>query len=267
MHNGFLQVEGEKMSKSLGNFVTSNEQLKTLDGNGLVVRYNMLRTHYRQPIDWTQNSIAQASNELNDLLLVAWDYEGLEPDTKFIEALCDDLNTPLARARLFELKEAARRNNDQAGDALRASLELYGFGALFSKPTLNLPPFFISDDAGDQLQTLVLDHNGHMTIGQLRELLKANDEGAVGGVKCATTFWDLLSAIEPKHRLREIGHITGAQYRSFAVQINNRNAARKARNFKEADRIRDELTAIGIQLKDSKDPATGDIVTTWEVKR
>jgi cysteinyl-tRNA synthetase len=46
-----------------------------------------------------------------------------------------------------------------------------------------------------------------------------------------------------------------------------RNAARKARNFKEADRIRDELSAMGIQLKDSKDPATGEIVTTWEVKR
>ncbi len=47
----------------------------------------------------------------------------------------------------------------------------------------------------------------------------------------------------------------------------NRNAARKAKNFKEADRIRDELSAMGIQLKDSKDPATGEIVTTWEVKR
>ncbi len=49
--------------------------------------------------------------------------------------------------------------------------------------------------------------------------------------------------------------------------INARNAARRARNFKEADRIRDELSAMGIQLKDSKDPATGEIVTTWEVKR
>ena len=46
-----------------------------------------------------------------------------------------------------------------------------------------------------------------------------------------------------------------------------RNAARKAKNFKEADRIRDELAAMGIQLKDAKDPATGEIVTTWEVKR
>ena len=49
--------------------------------------------------------------------------------------------------------------------------------------------------------------------------------------------------------------------------IEGRNAARKARNFKDADRIRDELSAMGIQLKDAKDPATGEIVTTWEVKR
>jgi cysteinyl-tRNA synthetase len=49
--------------------------------------------------------------------------------------------------------------------------------------------------------------------------------------------------------------------------VEARNAARKAKNFKEADRIRDELTAMGIQLKDSKDPKTGEIVTTWEVKR
>ena len=51
MHNGFLQVEGEKMSKSLGNFVTIHELLK--DWPGEVVRLNMLRTHYRQPMDWT----------------------------------------------------------------------------------------------------------------------------------------------------------------------------------------------------------------------
>ena len=49
--------------------------------------------------------------------------------------------------------------------------------------------------------------------------------------------------------------------------IVGRSAARKAKNFKEADRIRDELTAMGVQLKDAKDPATGEIVTSWEVKR
>ena len=59
MHNGFLQVEGEKMSKSLGNFVTIHELLK--DWPGEVVRFNMLATHYRQPIDWTSESLVEAS--------------------------------------------------------------------------------------------------------------------------------------------------------------------------------------------------------------
>ena len=58
MHNGFLQVEGEKMSKSLGNFVTMNEVLK--DWPGEVLRFNMLRTHYRQPIDWTVKGLEES---------------------------------------------------------------------------------------------------------------------------------------------------------------------------------------------------------------
>ena len=61
--------------------------------------------------------------------------------------------------------------------------------------------------------------------------------------------------------------MVGVDKGSIVDAIEARNAARKAKNFKEADRIRDELTAMGIQLKDSKDPATGEITTTWEVKR
>ena len=65
MHNGFLQVEGEKMSKSLGNFVTMNELLK--DWPGEVVRLNMLKSHYRQPIDFTDEALASAAEGVKRL--------------------------------------------------------------------------------------------------------------------------------------------------------------------------------------------------------
>ena len=99
LHNGFLQVEGEKMSKSLGNFITIHDLLK--DWPGEVVRFNMLRTHYRQPIDWTKKGLEESQatldrwGEISDRLggsLV----KGLPCDTGVVEALKDDLNTPLA---------------------------------------------------------------------------------------------------------------------------------------------------------------------------
>src|SRR5260221_10332196 len=78
MHNGFLQVEGEKMSKSVGNFVTMRELLENWKGIGWpgeALRFNMLRTHYRQPIDWTKSSLDDAHKTLWD-----WygDFEGLQ---------------------------------------------------------------------------------------------------------------------------------------------------------------------------------------------
>lgn len=101
MHNGFLQVEGRKMSKSEGNFLTIRDALTM--GSGAELRLAMLMTHYRQPIDWTQRRIGEAR-----ALLATWadrlpDGESSEVDAAFLAALSDDLNTPLAIARLSEL--------------------------------------------------------------------------------------------------------------------------------------------------------------------
>jgi cysteinyl-tRNA synthetase len=100
MHNGFLQVEGQKMSKSLGNFVTIAEVLK--DWPGEVARLAMLKTHYRQPIDWTVKSLEEAEKELNswyDALDTYGTHEA-EPDRDFVERLGDDLNIAEALTRL-----------------------------------------------------------------------------------------------------------------------------------------------------------------------
>src|SRR6201995_846589 len=77
LHNGFLQVEGEKMSKSLGNFVTSNELLR--DWPGEVLRLNMLKTHYRSPIDWTLKGVEESAKTLDDWHAAGADAEGGRP--------------------------------------------------------------------------------------------------------------------------------------------------------------------------------------------
>ena len=207
MHNGFLQVEGEKMSKSLGNFITIHELLETdrfggRKWHGRVVRLAMLGTHYRQPIDWTVERLTQARSTLLDIagMLHGVAAEG-EPNVEVVEALCDDLNTPSALSIVYGLIKSAKRNPENAG-ALKATLQFMGV--------------YGDESAAD------LD---------------------VGNVA------------------REVD--AGEIDRAIAARL----AARKAKDFKESDRIRDELAAMGIQLKDSKNPATGEIETTWEVKR
>jgi cysteinyl-tRNA synthetase len=208
MHNGFLQVEGEKMSKSLGNFVTINELLTSKGFGerkwpGWVLRFAMLSTHYRQPIDWTVRGLDTAWHTLDDLFWAAADTQSDQPSPRVLDALGDDLNTPRAVAELHGIRKRITRSGE--GPA--------------------------AEELGQSLNFLGLDR---------RNFVK----------------W-----------VRDEGRRVAAEVGDIAKLIAQRNDARKAKNFKEADRIRDELAAMGIQLKDSKNPTTGEIETTWEVKR
>ncbi|GGE97609.1 cysteine--tRNA ligase [Stappia taiwanensis] len=213
LHNGFLQVEGEKMSKSLGNFITVHDLLDTdkLGGRvwpGAAIRLALLMTHYRQPLDFTEKSLSEAEG-----LLQKWD--GLlsslpadQADTKvpdaLVEALCDDLNTPRAIAVLHGLAREARGGEVQAKAALAASLNFLGI-----------------DLAG----------------------IRAAAEEATA------------RAADPELAARVDGLIA------------ERNAARAAKNWGEADRIRDLLAAEGVVLKDTRNADTGTVETTWELAR
>lgn len=196
MHNGFLQVEGRKMSKSEGNFVTINELLATEKFGGRqwpgeVLRLAMLMTHYREPIDFSVKRLEEAER-----LLAKWpagDAGDAAPDASVLEALADDLNTVAAVQAVHALAQAANADPSKL-PLFAASAALIGIAPKKAE---------VSDDLSAAVQALV-----DMRLEML-----------------------------------------------------------KAKNFAEADKIRDDLAAKGIQLKDGKDKETGERVTTWEVKR
>ena len=133
VHNGVLTVEGEKMSKSLGNFVTIRDALAETPGE--VIRLALLSTHYRHPLDWTADGLAQGRANL-DRLYTALRNAGVEDgaaddsvDPEVEAALCDDLNTPKALAVLHRLAGDLNRAGDEAAKA-RAGAALRGSGAL-----------------------------------------------------------------------------------------------------------------------------------------
>jgi len=130
MHNGFLQVEGEKMSKSLGNFVTIHELLNRWKGKkwpGPIIRLAMLGTHYRQPMDWTLSALEEAETVHNDWSEFCGNAPiGSDVHATVTAALADDLNTPRAISEMHALRKL--------GDAksLRASLSFLGISLIFN---------------------------------------------------------------------------------------------------------------------------------------
>jgi len=195
MHNGFLQVEGEKMAKSAGNFVTIHELLTGWNGYrwpGAVLKFAMLSTHYRQPINWTQQKLEEAAITLSTFRQRCFDDGSAEPVGEVLDALKDDLNTPQAIAELHKLFDRSQR----------------GF---LSSAAVRSNCRFLGIDVAE--------------VDLTKMILKQVDEATV------------------------------------AALIEKRSAAREARDFQESDRIRDELAAMGVVLKDTKDG------TTWEVAR
>lgn len=218
MHNGFVQVEGRKMSKSEGNFVTIHELLETEKFGGRkwpgeVLRLAMLMTHYRQPIDFSVSRLEEAERHIHNWQM-ALGNPGVTSTAEIdlgaipvslLEALVDDLNSPEGLSHLFG----------------------------------NLR-YLVSYDADAQ------EVKSPNKMPLLASLLLLGFEGLVA------------AAISPS---------LSVERSEIESIITRRLELLKAKNFAEADKIRDDLLAKGIQLKDGKDPATGERVTTWEVKR
>ena len=259
MHNGFLQVEGEKMSKSLGNFFTIHELLA--DWPGEVLRLNMLRSHYRQPIDWTVRGLKESSkNWISFGNIVREHMNATAPDQEFLNALADDLNTPVAFARLFELRDLALRGDQSSGQALTASLRFLGFfkNAFSVKMTTSYSPDIKMSplDFVSNVQNLSGDFEIRDVAEQLSQNLSQADREFVLKFAVVTTVKKIKSIFPDDasvERLIELDRL--------------RLSARKAKDFKGSDRLRDELANMGIAVKDGKDAKTGELTTSWEVAR
>ncbi|MDG2519947.1 cysteine--tRNA ligase [Caulobacter segnis] len=214
MHNGFLDMAGEKMSKSLGNVILPHELLKKVPGE--VIRWALLSAHYRQPLDWTPELIEQSREALDRCYQALLDAKRLgvddpddarESDLKaFYEALSDDLNTPAAYAALFSLYRDLR-------------------------------------------EQLTLVERKEASISQARRRLAALLEAAnaLGFLTADPETW-FQGAAGDDLKAKVEGLIAA------------RFEARKAKDWAQADAIRDEIAALGVEVMDGPQGAT------WRLK-
>ena len=196
IHNGFVTVEGRKMSKSLGNVLLVRDLLNEAPGEA--IRYALLSAHYRQPLDWSAQGLQQARRSLDRLYGVLRDLQDVDADGEpaphldaFHAALDDDLNTPAAFAEMFRL---ARMAQHETAPAVRSKLKAAIIGA--------------GADLG---------------------LLQQRPDEWFGQVTTAPNDID-------------VRHIEGLVARRSAVRV--------ARAFEEADRLREQIEALGVTLED-----------------
>ena len=125
LHNGYVTSEGEKMSKSLGNFTTINELL--FQFNGEAIRYALLQAHYRAPLSFSKKSLEEAKKSLSRLYRAVDGFEvNGNPDKELIINLCDDINTPKALARAHYLTDQANKGSKECAQKLKNSSKILG---------------------------------------------------------------------------------------------------------------------------------------------
>jgi len=207
LHNGFVTINKEKMSKSLGNFLTIDDLLKNYDAN--TIRFFILTNHYRMPVEFSDEALQSAASGVKRMLNAGilkddktYDITKFEEYNQFVEAMDDDLNTSKALAVLFDLANKSNKGVEGANYVLNQLASALGF--VFEKASLS----------EEELQNV----------------------------------------------LKSVSEKIGKNYSSMDELIADRKLAREEKNWDLADKIRIELDAFNIVLKDSKEG------TVWELK-
>ncbi len=244
------------MAKSEGNFVRIRDLVNRWPGD--VLRLQMLATHYRQPIDWTEVGTQRARDELeewSESLQTYFNFKNPNEPNAVIRSLADDINTPDAISVLRDLHIKARKGGMNEKLIFATNCRFLGFRNL-DKPGffrlgvsgLNVGQHRLFDyqDDVDRLRAAIAN-NAPQTV---RDEIAKNIRSAGLDVDISRSGDITLIRGDQSQLTKDVERLVAA-----------RTAARKAKNFAESDRIRDELVKMGVVLKDSKDG------TTWEIAR
>ena len=209
MHNGFVRVDDEKMSKSLGNFFTIRTVLEKYDAE--VVRFFILRAHYRSPLNYSDQHLDDAKLALTRLYTALRGYAAIDAEidwqkpqaARFKLAMDDDFNTPEAMAVLFDLTNEVNKTK-----SLELASLLKNLGNVLG---------LLQRDASEFLQGIIQTTSIQLESGEANKMIDSN---------------------------------------AIDIKILARIAAKKAKNFAEADRIRKELAEFGVVLEDTPQGTT-----------
>jgi len=275
MHNGYINVKGEKMSKSLGNFFLLREVLEKYDGR--IVRFFTLSSHYRKPIDFSETEMEQAKSAVEriengikkavDRLespanteknAMAEEFKTIldESKSKFIKGMDEDFNTSQAIGSVFELVKEINRfvDTDEVSasgkETLRAAIDFVK-EALIEVLGVELQ---LEAHVGDEVLANVVE----FTLALRKEAKKAKDFAAADAIR------DELGALGisiKDGREKTSWEADGENLTEKVMEyiLNLRQEAKKARDFAKADAIRDGLREMGISIKDGRDK------TTWSI--
>ena len=177
LHNGFISMDKEKMSKSVGNIILINDILKNYTGEA--IRLAMLTTHYKQPLDWKENILKQANKNLESLYDIVGDeknFKNVKQPKKFFDALLNDLNTPEALKELYKISK-----DKNAKDQLKSAANYLGILQLTKTEWINQKKKIKNLDE-KKIDKLISDRNKARKEKKFPEADKIRNELALDGI-------------------------------------------------------------------------------------